>query len=146
MGLIGTAGAALAQGWEGHHHGFDGGEFGMLHALSLTDAQRTQVHAAMEAGRTASAPYREQLGAIQAQLRAKLTASGTVAMADVAPLLQQKERVMAELDQTHMATVLQIRSVLTPEQIAQAASMETQLATLHAQERAVTEPTGATGQ
>lgn len=135
-GLVGTAGAAMAQGWGGHR-GFGGGELGMLQALSLSDAQKTQVQAAMESGRTAAAPYREQLQAIEAQIKAKLAASGAVAMADVAPLLQQKEQVMAELDQAHMATVLQVRSVLTPAQIAQAASMETQLATLHAQERAV---------
>ncbi len=147
-GLVGTAGAAVAQGWGGHHGfgGRDGGEFGMLRALSLTDAQKTQVHAAMESGRTASAPYREQLHAIEAQLHAKLTSSGAVAMADMAPLLQQKEQVMAELDQTRMATVLQVRSVLTPAQIAQAASMQAQLASLHAQERAVTAPTGTSEQ
>ncbi len=142
-GLVGTAGAAVAQGWGGYHHGFGGsggGEFGLLHALSLTDAQQTQVHAAMQAGHEASASARTQLHAIEAQIKAKLAASGSVTMADVAPLLQQKEQLMAQLDQQRMATMLQVRAVLTPEQISRAASMEAQLATLHAQERAVTAP------
>lgn len=140
-GLIGTAGVAFAQEWGGpHHHGFGGpggGAFGMLHALSLTDAQKTQVHAAMQAGHEASAATRTQMQAIEAQIKSKLTSSGSVTMADVAPLLQQKEQLMAQLDQQRMATVLQIRSVLTPEQISHAASMEAQLTSLHAQERAV---------
>ena len=136
-GLIGTAGAALGQEWGGpHHHGFGGG-FGMLHALSLTEAQKVQVHAAMQAGHQASADARSQMHAIETQIRAKLAASGSVTMADVAPLLQQKEQLMAQLDQQRMATMLQVRSILTPEQISRAASMEAQLATLHAQERAV---------
>ena len=137
-GLVGTAGAAAAQGW-GHRHGFGhDGAFPLLPALSLTDAQRSEVHAAMQAGHTASAPERAQLHAIDAQIKAKLLGSGSVAMADIAPLLQQKEQVTAQLDQQRMATMLQVRAVLTPEQIGKAASMDAQLASLHAQEDAVT--------
>lgn len=140
-GLIGTAGVAGAQEWGGrHHHGFggpDGSPFAMLHALSLTDAQKTQVHAAMQAGHQASASARTQMRAIEAQIRSKLEASGSVTMADVAPLLQQKEQLMAQLDQQRMATILQVRAVLTPAQISRAASIETQMESLHAQERAV---------
>ena len=144
-GLVGCAGGALAHDWGGHR-GYGGGEFAVLHSLSLTDAQQAAVKTAMQSGRAATAPYRTQLRSIQAQIQTALNASGTVTMADVAPLLQQKEQVMAELDQAHMATVLQIRSILTPAQFSQAASMQAKLAALHAQERAVTAEPGTSGQ
>lgn len=143
-GMMGTAsvGAAFAQGWEGHH-GFHGGGWALLASANLTDAQKTQVRQVFQAGMAQSKPLREQLHAIDAQIKAKLAAPGAVTMADIAPLLQQKWQIKAQLDQNRMATMLQVRTLLSPSQIAQVAATQAKLEALHAQERAAIRGTAA---
>lgn len=135
-GFLGTASAgALAQGWGGHHGGRHDA-WAMLASANLSDAQKAQVHAAMKQGFEQSKPLRMQLHAVDAQIKAKLAAPGNVTMADVAALLQQKSQLQAQLEQQHMATVLQVRALLSPSQIAQVAATQAKLESLHAQERA----------
>ena len=133
-GLL-TAGAARAQpeGHGGWHH--DGME--ILHGLDLTDAQKTEVHKIMQANWSQMKPVMQQMHAIHEQIVTKLTAAGAVSEADLTPLVQQEETLRNQMDEGRLSTALQIRGLLTPAQLAKAASTHQQLEALHEQERAV---------
>ncbi len=140
LGLSAIAGAH-AQGWGGPHG--DHMLFGLLDGVTLTDAQKEQVHADMKAGFAASRTTRQSLHAIDEQIATMMTSSSSVSAASVTPLVQQQETLRAQLDQERVAVALQIRSVLTASQLAQAAAAHGQLAALHQQEMAISHPEGS---
>ena len=104
---------------EGHrHHG--GGEMGMreLAQLNLTDAQKQQIHAVMEANRKNenSADFQE----IRTLSQAKR--SGTITPEQEQKLKAFKKQMRANMEQTHQ----QILAILTTEQRAQLEQIEKQ--------------------
>jgi Spy/CpxP family protein refolding chaperone len=106
--------ASIAVAHEDHHGGPGMGEgMEILHSLNLTDAQKEQVHGIE---RTAWAQAR--------------------------PIMMQMHAVHEQLANAVLGTVLQIRALLTPEQVEQASTMHQKLAALHEQEHAIMEPTG----
>jgi Spy/CpxP family protein refolding chaperone len=129
-----TAGAALAQPHGDWHH--DGME--ILHGLNLTDAQKAEVHKIAEANWAQMKPVMQQMHSIHEQIVGKLTGTAAVSQADLTPLLQQDEQLRSQVDAARLSTALQIRGLLTPQQLTKAASMHQQLEALHAQERAIT--------
>ena len=127
------------QPMEFHHHG--GGEgMEILHALNLTDAQKAQVHEAEHAAWSIrpSRSWRE-MHKVRARPdghradRCRCRHGRT----SLRPSRRRKSSCARQLDQIHLNTVLQIRNLLTPEQVAQAASMHAKLAALHEQEHEV---------
>lgn len=128
--MIGAAGAQPMEG--GWHHGGEGIE--ILHNLNLSDAQKQQAETIEHAAWAQARPIMGQMHAIHDQLAAAILQPGTVTAADLAPMVQKEELLKTQLDQQHLNTVLQIRALLTPEQVAQAATMHQKLAALHAQE------------
>ena len=132
---LAASGAAIASPMEGHHHGMEGME--ILHALNLTDAQKAQVHEAEHAAWSQSKPIMAQMRKVHEDMANALTAAGTVTPEQLAPLAQQEEQLRTQLDQIHLNTVVQVRNLLTPEQVAQAASMHAKLAALHEQEHEI---------
>ena len=144
---LAAAGTALAQPMGGHmeggfHHG-DGME--LLHSLTLTDIQKKQAHQIGKNAWTQSKPIMEQLHAIHEQMETQLLTAGSITADQLSPTVQKEEALRSQLDQIHLNTVLQIRALLTPEQLSQAASTHQKLEALHEQERAVmgAEPHGA---
>ncbi len=134
--MIAFSGMALAQGWHGeHHHGDE-----LFRTADLTDAQKTQMKTIEQAGWAQAKPAMEQVRTIHEQIVARLLAPGSVSEADLAPLVTQEEQLRNQLDQIRLNSGLQMRAVLTPEQLANAASKHEQLVSLHEQERAVVEP------
>jgi homoserine dehydrogenase len=75
--------------------------------------------------------------AVHEQITTLLLGSGTVTEDQLAPLLRQEDQLRAQEEKTRMAEVLAIRNMLTPEQLAQAASVHAQMEALHQQEKAL---------
>ena len=109
----------------------------MLHGLDLTDAQKSEVHKIVKANWAQMKPVMQQARALHEQIVTKLTGTEAVTQADLTPLVQQEEQLRTQLDTARVSTALQIRGLLTPAQLAKAASTHQQLEALHEQERAI---------
>lgn len=136
LGLA-CAGAASAHpgpggGPGGWHHGG-----GLLDGVTLTDSQKTKVHALMKAEHQDSKSLRDQLHAVHEQIETKLLSAGDVTEATIAPLAQQEASLMQQLGAKHVAEEIALRNLLTSDQIAKASSIHAQLASLHNQEHAL---------
>jgi Spy/CpxP family protein refolding chaperone len=118
------------RGW--HHGGGEGME--LLHGLNLTDAQKQQAHEIEHAAWAQARPIMAQMHALHEQLATAMLAPGSVTAEQLAPLMTQEEQLRTQMDQQHLNTILQIRALLTPEQIAQASTTHQKLAALHEQE------------
>jgi Spy/CpxP family protein refolding chaperone len=129
--MVSATSIAVAQPLEeGWHHG---GGLEFLRGLDLTDSQKTQAHEIQKAAWTQSKPLFEQLHTLhEQQINLLLTAGSTEAQ--IAAVLKQEESVRAQLDSAHLATALQLRALLTPDQLAQAADLHSKLEALHQQE------------
>ena len=79
----------------------------------------------------------EQMHAVHEQIATAMLASGTVTADQLAPLVTQEEQLRSQLDSARINTMLQIRALLTPDQLAQAAATHAKLAALHEQEHAI---------
>ena len=141
-GAVAVAAPAMAQPVEGGWHG-GGGNTRVLRSLGLDDAQKASVKQLTQASRAQTRPVWQQLRAVHTQLNAALFAPGTTE-ATLLPLVQQEAQLRQELESAHYALLLQIRDVLTPAQVGQAATIQQQLAQLHAAERQIT--SGQSGQ
>ena len=130
--LIAFGGAAFAQGYHGGHHGDE-----LFHGVNLSDAQKSQMKTIEQAGWAQAKPTMEQVRAVHEQIMARLLAPGSVSEADLAPLVTQEEQLRNQLDQLKLSSGLQMRAVLTPAQLADAAAKHTELVSLHDQERAI---------
>ncbi|NPD69485.1 periplasmic heavy metal sensor [Lichenicola cladoniae] len=134
---VASAGAAFAQpghggGPGGWHHGD-----GLLDGVTLTDTQKTKVHALMKAEHQDSKSLRDQIHAIHEQIETTLLSAGDVTEATIAPLEQQETSLMQQLGAKHVASEIAVRNLLTSDQIAKAASIHAQLTALHDQEHAL---------
>lgn len=128
-----TVPAAVAQpGPGGWHHGSV-----LLDGVTLTDSQTTRLHALMQAGRADSQSLRDQIRTVHEQIDTALLSSGTVTEATLAPLLLQQEALAQQLDAKRLSSQVAIRNLLTPDQMAAAASMHAKLVSLHEQEHAL---------
>ncbi len=136
-GLISVSGFAIAQGHEGGPGGWHGGE-GMefLHSLNLTDAQKQQAHEIMQANRTQAHSLMQQEHALHEQIVTQLLTAGTTAE-QIQPLVTQEEALHAQMDTAHLNMAIQLRGLLTPEQLTQAAATHQKLEALHEQEHEV---------
>jgi Spy/CpxP family protein refolding chaperone len=127
--------------------GFGGGPIGigampmpmmmLLRHVNLTADQQTQVNQFMQANFAQAKPLISQLRSIHDQIADKLLSPGTVTAADLAPLQQQASQIHQQLAQQMLATALQIRGVLTPTQLSQAADLHTKLQSLRSQMQAL---------
>jgi Spy/CpxP family protein refolding chaperone len=110
----------------------------IMHQLNLTDAQKQQAHTIMEGAWARAKPVMDQMHSVHEQLAAQFLTSGTTA-AQLEPLVRQEEQLRAKLDSEHLNIALQVRNLLTPDQLAQAATLHTKLSALHEQEHEVME-------
>jgi Spy/CpxP family protein refolding chaperone len=132
-GLAG-AGIALAQpqgGW--HHGGFGGGDMEFLRGLNLTDAQKEQARSIEKSAWEQAKPLMEQMHTLHEQVITTLLTAGST-QAQVAGIVAQEESIRNQLDTNRVATALQLRNLLTSDQLSQAADLHTRLAALHEQE------------
>ena len=143
--LVGLAAAFLctapARAEHMGHGPMDGGP-GMLipllvHGSDLTADQQQKVQAIMSTNRDAMHTLFGQLRDANNQLADKLLGSTQPQTADLTPLVQQVATLRSQLMQNELNTVLAIRAVLTPDQLAKAATRKAQLKQLRQQMRAL---------
>ncbi|MEO8434323.1 MAG: Spy/CpxP family protein refolding chaperone [Pyrinomonadaceae bacterium] len=116
---------AVAQG-PGFPHGGGGGGGDMVEhmsrALNLTDAQKTQVKAIMDAERAATEPGRSRMEDVHKQLQAT-TLNGQFDEAQVRGLAAQASQIMTDQMVEHVRAFTKIFALLTPEQRVKAQEM-----------------------
>ncbi len=132
IGATSSVAVAEEPGGEGHP-----GLHLLLKAANLTPAQRLQAHQLLKAGWVQQRALHEQLETLHAQLADKLASPGPITAADLAPLQQQLAQLRGQREQQHTQTLLQIRALLTADQLRQVAQTHEQLKSLRAQMKAL---------
>ena len=138
--LLAAAGPALAQA-PGRESSMRGGGRGdgelwlMIRASNLTPEQQTRVRAILSAHRKSASPVVEQLRQAQQELGSKLLGPGSVQAADLQPQLQRISQLRDQLAQDSAAAALEVRAVLTPEQLAHVAQTKDRLKQLREEMR-----------
>jgi Spy/CpxP family protein refolding chaperone len=110
---------------------------------NLTPAQQTKVHELLHSSFVQAQPLMKQLHAVHEQIADKLMSPGSVSASDLEPLQQQEGQIHQLLDEQMLSTAMQIRNLLTPEQLAKAAELHNQMKSLNQQMEALmgdTEP------
>lgn len=103
----------------------------LLHKVGLTDTQRAQIKDILAAHHPTFQSLRRQLQTIREEVADKLLGPGTVQEADLQPLAQEASRLQEQLRQEWFKVMLEVRDILTPQQLAQAAQLKDQLRALH---------------
>ena len=143
--LLAAAGPALAQA-PGRESSMRGGGRGdgelwlMIRASNLTPEQQTRVRAILAAHRTSARPLIEQLRQAQQELGTKLLAPGQVQAADLQPQLQRISQLRDQLAQDSASAALEVRAVLTPEQLARVVLTKDRLKQLREEIRQLMQP------
>ena len=142
-GLL-AATAAQAQGMHpggrgDMHHGY----LGFLQGVTLTDPQQAKMHDIMHTSWQQMKPQMQQLRALREQIGGDLASTAAISPAQLVALQQQAQALQNQLDQARLATAMQVRALLTQDQLSQAASVHAQLSALHRQEHAVLSQTPA---
>lgn len=137
MALAVTA-PAYAHGYRGFEGGGYGGTGGFpfpLRGLGLTEDQQAQVRQIMANHRPEFHRLAGEIRSAREALSAKLYASNPVGPTDLVPLAEQIARLQGQLTQQRLQVALEIRGVLTPEQLAKAAQTRQRLIELRKEMR-----------
>ena len=118
----------------------DGELWLMIRAANLTPEQQTRVRAILSTHRTSTRPLIEQLRQAQQELGAKLLAPGPVQPADLQPQLERIGQLRDQLAQDGATAALEVRAVLTPEQLARVAQAKERLKQLREEMRQLMQP------
>lgn len=105
----------------------------LLRGANLTADQKVQVRQIIANHRTAFRNLFSQLRTVQDQISSKLFSTGAVSEADLTPQLQQVSTLRSQLAEEGLRVALEIRSILTPEQLASAAQLKSQMQSLRNQ-------------
>lgn len=103
----------------------------MLQGISLTSDQQTAIDAIMKSHQQTAQPLLDQLHGERQALTAKLLSAGEVSLSDVAPLQQESAQTEQELQEDALKAALEVKSVLTADQLALAASNQQKLEKIH---------------
>lgn len=140
---------AIAQmpGGPGHFHSqFRGGGDGMLlQGLNLSTEQQNAIRTIHQAARAQAKPMVEQLRQIRTEMKSAMLAAGPVDANKLATLQTQASTLKGQLDQLRLSSMIEVRKILTPDQLQQAAATANTLSSLHEQERALMHPESQTG-
>ena len=109
----------------------------LLRGANLTADQKSQVQQIMANHRATFRDLFGQLRAAQDQMANKLFSAGRLQEADLAPQVQQIAQLRNQLADEGLKVVLEIRGVLTPEQLAKASQLKSQMQSLHSQMRSL---------
>jgi Spy/CpxP family protein refolding chaperone len=114
-----------------------------LRTANPTDDQKKQIHDILESSRKNTASQMEQMRSIRDQIADKLLSSGPVSASDLTPLLAQQSTLQQQLDTQMIATAIQIRGVLTADQLTKMAAAHEKLKQIHSQIDAILGPPDA---
>jgi len=140
----GLAGAAQAQPMGGGGGGMRGAGLGpepgmmfpmLIRKVGLSDAQRQQVKTILNNHRSRFQTLFPQLRDAQATLEGRLVSTDPVKADDLASQVQQVADLRKQILQEGIAVAIEVRAVLTPEQLARAADLHTQMRALREQMR-----------
>jgi Spy/CpxP family protein refolding chaperone len=138
-GFLTVAGMAFADpghgGWG--HEGWERGGMEFLHGLNLTDDQKAQIKQIHEANWAQMKPLMKQAHDLHEQEINQFLSANGVTAEQLQPLVAQEETLRNQMDALRLDTLLKLRGILTPDQIAKAATVHAQMEQLHQQERAV---------
>ncbi len=129
-----------------HEHGACGALPGggrMLQALDLSADQKQKTQDILTAHRPTLAQLAATEKAAKQALADRLLGTGSVTQQDIDALVQQETRAHGALMRERLATALETRNVLTPEQIQKAATIHAGMNYLHAQMRKLLGKQGA---
>jgi Spy/CpxP family protein refolding chaperone len=107
----------------------------VLKGIDLTDAQEKQVHAIMQAHRATFGALFGELRTAQEEMADKLFVPGEVRPEDLTGQLQRVAQLREQLMQEGLQVALEVRGVLTPEQLAKAAELKERVRALHTEMR-----------
>lgn len=141
-----TAGLLLATTWSGvaaahppgggpHGPGRGGSLLGLLRGVGLTEDQQAQVRQILASQRPQLQSLRGQLRTAHEALRARLLAPEPLTPADLAPYTQSVEQLRGQMAQQQLQAWLEVRAVLTPEQLARAGQIRQRLGELRSEAR-----------
>jgi Spy/CpxP family protein refolding chaperone len=121
--------------------GSGGGELAlMVRAAGLTPEQHAKVRAILSAHRAGMRSLIDQLRQAQQELGAKLLSPGQIQTADIQSQLQRISQLRDQLAQGSAQAALDVRGVLTPEQLARVAQTKERLKQLREEMRQIMEP------
>jgi Spy/CpxP family protein refolding chaperone len=150
VALVASVAASGAMAGPGHFRGpggFGGGPMllspELLHTADLTADQKTKLEAIRQSYRDARQSIFSQLRTAEDGLRARYLAPGALSEADLASGVATVTQLRQQLMQQDVKEALDVRSVLTADQLAKMASTQQQLETLHSQMRAVLHGSGS---
>ncbi|HEY7652334.1 MAG TPA: periplasmic heavy metal sensor [Methylomirabilota bacterium] len=112
----------------------------MVRTAGLTPEQHAKVRAILTAHRAGMRSLVDQLRQAQQELGAKLLSPGQVQPADIQPQLQRIGQLRDQLAQGSAQAALDVRAVLTPEQLARVAQARERLKQLRDEMRQIIAP------
>ena len=110
-----------------------------LHRADLTPEQRATIHKVLEGNRAELQKLLTRLEQANEGLSAKLFAARELALADVEKEVAEVSELRRRLMVQGLETTLQIRAIMTPEQLAKVAAVKTRMDKLHAEMRGLLE-------
>jgi Spy/CpxP family protein refolding chaperone len=119
----------------GRGHGGPRGELAFLHGIELTDSQKSQLHTIMQNAWKTTGPLEKQDRALHNQVREALLAPGALDSTSLASLTKQEAQLHEQIETARLNTAIQVRGLLTEDQISKAATVHQQLEALRQQER-----------
>jgi Spy/CpxP family protein refolding chaperone len=105
----------------------------LLQGVKLTDDQRKQVREILKTNHKTFFSLFDQLRTANQALADRLVSPGSVTEQDLQPLVDQVMTVRRDIVSQGLKVVLQVRQVLTPEQLAKAAEVKAKMRELRAQ-------------
>jgi Spy/CpxP family protein refolding chaperone len=107
----------------------------VLRGVDLTDEQEKRVHEIMQAHRATFRTLFRELQATQGEMADKLLAPGEVQAEDLTTHLQRAAQLREQLMQEGLKVALEVRGVLTPEQLTKASELKERMRALHSEMR-----------
>jgi Spy/CpxP family protein refolding chaperone len=123
-----TLASPMDGGW--HHQSLE-----LLRGVNLTDAQKQQIRSIEQADKTQIKTAAQQLHALHDQLASAMLSGATLEQLTAIQL--REDTLRAQIAAQMLTTAVQVRGVLTADQLSAASAQHAKLAALHDQERAV---------
>ena len=143
IGMV-IAGLWAATGFVQPVWGQDGGRAGrggmllrLLYKVGLTDDQKVQVKQILANHRENLQSWRSQLQTKREQTVDMLLGTDTPTMDTLQPLVNDANGLRAQIAQEWLQALLEVRAILTEDQLAKAAGLKDQLRTLHHEMRSL---------
>lgn len=131
--------------WRGRGHGMRG-TFGLLSprlakAIELTEEQHKQIQAIRDAHKESLQTLRSQMREVRAEIANKLYGPGVVKEEDLASQIKQLAELREKRRQEGLKVALEVRGVLTEEQLAKARDLRQRMGELRSEMRSLYEGT-----